>query len=193
MVQAGIEHSVVRRFGRWVTDTYMDYLWEAFEQMKGVSAKMASAKFQLTAPLQPGVPRKKVQFRASEDLIEPGPLTCSDVAWRRQAVSSLAGPPPSRAGEEPPSQPTWRDLARQNPVGSPILKPLRVAPTHAGELPTREAFRAGGGPSGRGWWSTSSQEWSRHADRWEPSNRASTWWSSAAWSGHPEPWTGSLR
>jgi len=40
----------VRRFGRWATDTFHAYLWEAHEPMRPISAKMAEDNSALTEP-----------------------------------------------------------------------------------------------------------------------------------------------
>ena len=49
---------LVRRFGRWASDAFHVYLWEAHEPQAGLAAAMARDGTTLTrAPLGPGIPR----------------------------------------------------------------------------------------------------------------------------------------
>jgi hypothetical protein len=41
---------VVRRFGRWASDTFHSYLWDSHEQLRGISGKMARDESELRAP-----------------------------------------------------------------------------------------------------------------------------------------------
>ena len=44
------EYAVVKRFGRYATDTVQDYLWEFHERQKGLAGTMVENDFELTAP-----------------------------------------------------------------------------------------------------------------------------------------------
>jgi integrase len=48
MHQAGIEKQVIQQFGRWKSDAYFHYLWDAHETQKGLSTTMARTRFELT-------------------------------------------------------------------------------------------------------------------------------------------------
>jgi len=61
------EYVVVKRFGRWATDTVQDYLWEFHERQKGLGTLMIKADYELTAPIakkqdQSGVDKRRVKF-----------------------------------------------------------------------------------------------------------------------------------
>ena len=54
--------NIVKRFGRWSSDIFQRYLWDAHEGMLSISAGMAADKSELTKPRKRG---EVVQNRAT--------------------------------------------------------------------------------------------------------------------------------
>ena len=50
----GVPLSNIAVFGRWASDAFHGYLWEAHEQTKGLAAKMADDFSELTKPKSQG-------------------------------------------------------------------------------------------------------------------------------------------
>ena len=46
----GGDLQLVRRFGRWASDTFHRYLWDPHEQLKGIARKMSQDRSELTQP-----------------------------------------------------------------------------------------------------------------------------------------------
>ena len=52
LLHAGVHIDIIKRWGRWVSDSFQRYLWEAEEDAKDLATKMASDKTTLSATRQ---------------------------------------------------------------------------------------------------------------------------------------------
>ena len=48
LLHAGVPVEIIKRWGRWVSDSFQRYLWDANEDAKGLSKKMAEDKSTLS-------------------------------------------------------------------------------------------------------------------------------------------------
>jgi len=52
LLHAGVHIDIIKRWGRWVSDSFQRYLWEAEEDAKDLATKMACDKTTLSATRQ---------------------------------------------------------------------------------------------------------------------------------------------
>jgi hypothetical protein len=48
LLHAGVQVEVIKRWGRWVSDSFQRYLWDANEDARGLSTRMAQDKSNLS-------------------------------------------------------------------------------------------------------------------------------------------------